>query len=111
MLFSDRKKISQRSLLLLLFGALDDGSAGNVESLETSKSNLSGLLRDVGQAFDNFSDSVDASLEDNSGGEGAAVGALLHLADLVVALVLLEEGNNSLGALLLSLSLRCREAN
>ena len=100
------------SLLLLLLGsALDDGSGGDVKALETSEGNLSCLFRDVGQALHNFSDSVDASLEDDSGSEGAAGGVLLGLADLVVALVLLEEGDDSLDALLLALGLGGGEAN
>ena len=37
-----------------------------MELLKTLESELSGLLRDVGQALQNFSDSVDASLEDDS---------------------------------------------
>ena len=82
-----------------------------MELLKTLESNLSGLLRDVGQALQNFSDSVDASLEDDFGSESTAGGVLLDLADLVVGLVLLEEGNNSLNTLLLALGLGGGEAN
>ena len=77
---------------------------------EASESGLSGLLSNVGQALDNLSDSVDASLQDNSGGEESALGVVLSLSNLVVALVLLEEGNNTLGALL-ALSLHGGEAD
>ena len=103
---------SIHSLLLLFLGSgLDSGSGSTVELLKTLESNLSGLLRDVGQALQNFSDSVDASLEDDFGSESTAGGVLLDLADLVVGLVLLEEGNNSLNTLLLALGLGGGEAN
>ena len=105
-------RISIHSLLLLFLGSgLDSGSGGTVELLKTLESNLSGLLRDVGQALQNFSDSVDASLEDDFGSESTAGGVLLDLADLVVGLMLLEEGKNSLNTLLLALGLGGGEAN
>ena len=71
-----------------------------MELLKTLESELSGLLRDVGQALQNFSDSVDASLEDNVGGVKLALRIVLSLGNLVVALVDLSESDNSLGALL-----------
>ena len=107
MIFWGRNSI--HSLLLLFLGSgLDSGSGGTVELLKTLESNLSGLLRDVGQALQNFSDSVDASPEDDFGSESTAGGVLL---DLVVGLVLLEEGKNSLNTLLLALGLGGGEAN
>ena len=110
MIFWGRNSI--HSLLLLLLGSgLDSGSGGTVELLKTLESNLSGLLRDVGQALQNFSDSIDSFLEDDFGSESTAGGVLLDLADLVVGLVLLEEGNNSLNTLLLALGLGGGETN
>ena len=67
---------------------------------EASESGLSGLLSNVGQALDNLSDSVDASLQDNSGGEESTLGVVLSLSNLVVALMLLKESDDALGALL-----------
>lgn len=90
------------SLLLLLLGGgtLDLGSGGDVESSDTLESLLSGSLGDVRETLDNFSDSVDASLEDDCGNLSGALRVILSLGDLVVALVLLEEGHDSLGSLL-----------
>jgi len=82
-----------------------------MKSLNALECLLSGSLADVRQALHNFSDSVDASLEDDSGGECAAAGALLGFLDLVVSLVLLEEGDHSLGALLLAERLGNGETN
>lgn len=84
--------------LLLGDGTLDGGSGSALKLLKACESKLSGFLGDIGQALDNFSDSVDASLEDNFGGEEGALRVLLALLDAVVALVLNEEGNSSLGA-------------
>lgn len=71
------------------------GSVGNVESLKSLESEVSGSLGDKRQALDNFSDSVNASLEVVSGVEESALRVLLSLGDLVVALVLLDESENS----------------
>ncbi len=99
------------SLLLLLGStALDDGSGGDVEVSDSSEGSSSDSLVDVGETLDNFSDSVDASSEDDVGGKELALGVVLSLGDLVVALVLLEEGHDSLGALL-ALSLHSGEAD
>lgn len=55
------------SLLLLLLGStsLNDGSGGDVEASDSSEGSQSGFLVDVGKTLDNFSDSVDASSEDD----------------------------------------------
>lgn len=71
-----------------------------MKSLESLESEVSSSLADRWQSLDNFSDSVDSSLEFDNGGTEFALGVLLFLADLVVALVGLEESDNSLGALL-----------
>lgn len=71
-----------------------------MESSEAAEGLLSGSLRDVRESLDNFSDSVDASLEGGGREEDAALGVVLPLGDLVVALVLLDEGHDALGALL-----------
>lgn len=71
-----------------------------MESSEATEGLLSGSLRDVRESLHNFSDSVDASLEDDGRGEDAALRVVLSLGNLVVALVGLEEGHHSLGALL-----------
>ena len=92
--------LSTLSLGLNLLGALDEGSSGNMESLDASQSDLSGLLRDVGESLHNLGGSVNASLQSNNGSVELALRVLLYLGDLVVALVSLEEGNHSLGALL-----------
>ncbi len=72
-----------------------------MESGEAAESLLSGSLGDVRETLHNFSDSVDASLQHDSGSEDATLGVILSLGDLVVALGLLEEGDDGLGALLL----------
>ncbi len=83
-----------------------------MKSLKALECLLSGSLADVRQALHNFSDSVDASLEDDSGCKSAAGrGSLSGLVDLVVSLVLLEEGDHSLGALLLAEGLGNGEPN
>lgn len=66
-----------------------------MESLETSESKLSGSLGHVRESLHNFSDSVDASSKNDSRGEKSALGVVLSLGDLVVALVSLEESDNS----------------
>lgn len=71
-----------------------------MESSEAAEGLLSGSLRDVRESLDNFSDSVDASLEGGGREEDAALRVVLPLGDLVVALVLLDEGHDALGALL-----------
>ena len=88
------------SLLFLLLGSstLDGRSGSALELLKASESELSGFLGDIGQALDNFSDCVDAFLEDDLGGEELALRVLLGLLDVVVALVLDEEGHSGLGA-------------
>ncbi len=100
------------SLLLLLLGnsTLDGGSSGDVEASDSSEGSSSDSLVDVGKTLDNFSDSVDASSKHDVGGEELALGVVLSLGDLVVALVSLEEGHDSLAALL-ALSLDAGEAD
>lgn len=81
-----------------------------MQSSEAAEGLLSGSLGDVRESLDNFSHSVDASLEDDGGGEEVALGVVLPLGDLVVALVSLEESHDALGALL-ALSLDGGEAD
>ena len=76
-----------------------------MQSSEAAEGLLSGSLGDVRESLDNFSHSVDASLEDDGGGEEVALGVVLPLGDLVVALVSLEESHDALGALLVLLAL------
>ncbi len=90
------------SLLLLLLGSgtLDVGAAGLVESLEALESELLCSGADTVEAIDGFTDSAETSSELNLGGVDVALGVLLSLGDLVVALVDLLQGDHSLGALL-----------
>lgn len=71
-----------------------------MESLKALESQFPGSLRDVGESLDDFTDSVDASLQVDGGSKETALGVLLSLGDLVVALVGLEESDDSSGALL-----------
>jgi len=100
------------SLLLILFGnsTFNVGSSGNVEASDSSEGGSSDSLVDVGKTLDKFSDSVDASSKDDVGGKELALGVVLSLGDLVVALVGLVESDDSLAALL-ALSLDAGEAD
>ena len=77
---------------------------------EASEGSHSDSVVNGWETLDNFSDSVDASLESDVGDVELAGGVVLSLGDLVVALVGLMEMHNSLGALL-ALDLLSREAN
>ena len=70
-----------------------------MELSEASEGGNSDSVVDVGETIDNFSDSVDASLENDSGDLQLAGGAGLS-GGLVVALVGEVEGDDALGALL-----------
>ena len=81
-----------------------------MQSSEASEGGHSDSVVNGWETLDNFSDSVDASLESDIGDVELAGGVVLSLGDLVVALVGLMEMHNSLGALL-ALYLLSREAN
>ena len=81
-----------------------------MQSSEASEGGHSDSVVNGWETLDNFSDSVDASLEGDSGDVDVALRVVLSLGDLVVALVGLEESNNSLGAFL-ALDLLGRETN
>ena len=71
-----------------------------MESLKALECGLLVLVRHVGKALDDFTDSVDASLEVDGRGKQLALGVLLTLGDLVVALVGLEQSDYSAGTIL-----------
>ena len=71
-----------------------------MESLEALEGELLGSGVDAGEAGDSLADSAQAPSELDLGDVKAALGVLLSLGDLVVALVGLQQSDHSLGALL-----------
>jgi hypothetical protein len=88
---------TDHSFLFLFLGSatLDLSSVGNVEFLDSLKSEISLSLRVEGKSLDDFADSVDSSSKIASGVDKSSGGVLLSLGDLVVRLVLLEKSDDS----------------